>query len=49
MAQSETLTATMAMPVQSKARIKKDDQISSFMGDINEELKDTQWTPVVPH
>ena len=49
MAQSETLTATMAMPVHNKARIKKDDQISSFMGDVNQVLKDTQWTPAVPH
>jgi hypothetical protein len=39
----------MAMPVHNKTRIKKDDQISSFMGDINAKLKDTQWTPVVPH
>jgi hypothetical protein len=39
----------MAMPVHNKTRIKKDDQISSFMGDVNEELKGTQRTPFVPH
>jgi hypothetical protein len=49
MAQLEMLTATTAMPVHNNVRIKKEDQISSFMGDVNQGLNNPQLTPVVPH